>query len=178
MLLAWQHHFEILWNIPAWLKKLVWFGKGKTCLEKNLTNTFTVVSEAECFWICLLFSKMGILLILQQLKVRILLPWECVGWIFMRRHTSVSFFRIELRPRPRPCPVPCPCPRPWHTLVSFFLHRTSSSSSLFCSTISTLIFVECELCQRVCFSQHSFNDMEWWGADLLKNIWNILKSFK
>ena len=53
----------------------------------------------------------------------------------MRRHTPVSFFRIELCPRPRPRPCPCPChrpcpiprpclcPRPWHTSVSFFLHR-------------------------------------------------------
>ena len=50
--------------------------------------------ERNSVWVILnylLFSKIGILLILQQLKVRILVPWECVGWIFMR-HTSVNIF--------------------------------------------------------------------------------------
>ena len=50
--------------------------------------------ERNSVWVILnylLFSKIRILLILQQLKVRILVPWECVGWIFMR-HTSVNIF--------------------------------------------------------------------------------------
>ena len=59
---------------------------------------------------CLPYSTIGILLILQQLKVRILLPWECVGWIFMR-----------------------------DTSVSFFSHRTSSLSSV-CSFVSLYLW--------------------------------------
>ena len=119
---------------------------------------------------------MGILLILEQLKVRILLPWECVGWIFMRRHTSVSFSYRTLSSSSSLSSVSF---LHWITFSSwsssfclwvfilnfvpvlaivigiglqwrlFNLHRTSSATSF--GSFLLLILVECEyqMCQRV-----------------------------
>ena len=157
-----RHTLDISRNSVFYLMQTNRFNRQKDhCWEKQSKSKG--FSEVCVILNCLPYSKIGILLILQQLKVRILLPWECVGWIFMR-DTSVSFFSHRTSSSSSVC-----------SFVSWYFMRDTSVSFFLASNfvIVLVLFIHrgwylLNACMNfvkgflVCFQQYTSNYVDWW----------------